>query len=271
MAFHFLFNRRDIDYNQKTITAMDEKDASFKDAANGTPLSTVAVAFEELSKSVKSSRSYDLRLKPFCDACSLVSVLFGSLGIAFKFAELEYCSKLPINHGEKSEKFFETDFKKQVLTAETAQQFRTAFPDRVRDLVEASNMYGTLNNVLDVDVKNDTVRTQGSLSRNLRRVRQGLDLIRAIFENFLSSEYCSLKEAASAAYAQVCAPYHTWAVRTAVYAGMCALPTREQLLLKLNENDESAEKEMRRYIKASLPVIEYIDKLYVSRNISLDW
>ncbi|KAF5952604.1 hypothetical protein HYC85_010548 [Camellia sinensis] len=77
------------------------------------------------------------------------------------------------------------------------------YGDYVRDLVEASNMYGTLNNVLDVDVKNDTVRTQGSLSCNLRRVRQGLDLIRAIFENFLSSEYCSLKEAASAAYAQL--------------------------------------------------------------------
>ncbi|CAL5323247.1 unnamed protein product [Camellia sinensis] len=53
-----------------------------------------------------------------------------------------------------------------------------------------------------------------------------------------SIRYCSLKEAASAAYAQVCAPYHTWAVRTAVYAGMCALPTWEQLLLKLNENGE---------------------------------
>lgn len=46
---------------------------------------------------------------------------------------------------------------------------------------------------------------------------------------------CSLREAASTAYTQVCAPYHTWAVRTAVYAGMYALPTREQLLLKLNE------------------------------------
>ena len=45
----------------------------------------------------------------------------------------------------------------------------------------------------------------------------------------------SLKEAASTAYAQVCAPYHSWAVRTAVSAGMCALPTRDQLLLKLNE------------------------------------
>jgi hypothetical protein len=40
---------------------------------------------------------------------------------------------------------------------------------------------------------------------------------------------------ASTAYAEVCAPYHTWAVRTAVYAGMYTLPTREQLFLKLNE------------------------------------
>jgi hypothetical protein len=44
-----------------------------------------------------------------------------------------------------------------------------------------------------------------------------------------------LKEVASTAYAEVCAPYHTWAVRTAVYAGMYTLPTREQLFLKLNE------------------------------------
>lgn len=49
------------------------------------------------------------------------------------------------------------------------------------------------------------------------------------------SDY-SLKEAASEAYKQVCAPYHTWAVRTAVSAGMCALPTRDQLLLNLNES-----------------------------------
>lgn len=33
----------------------------------------------------------------------------------------------------------------------------------------------------------------------------------------------------------------------------------------------SAEKKMRRYIDASVPVIEYIDKLYISRNITLDW
>lgn len=46
---------------------------------------------------------------------------------------------------------------------------------------------------------------------------------------------CSLKEAASNAYGQVCAPFHTWAIRKAVGAGMYALPTREQLIVRLNE------------------------------------
>lgn len=63
--------------------------------------------------------------------------------------------------------------------------------DKVHDLVEASKTYATLENVLDRDVANDTVKKPGSHSRNLRRVRQGLDLIRALFEEFLSTEYVS--------------------------------------------------------------------------------
>ncbi|XVE53313.1 hypothetical protein DITRI_Ditri02bG0194100 [Diplodiscus trichospermus] len=200
-----------------------------------TPLSAIAQAFEELSEFLRCQTNDEkLRLDTLCDACSLVSVLFSCLGLAFKFAEMEYVAK-------------------------------------VRGLVEASKRFATLENVLDLDVANGTVKKPGSHSRNLRRVRQGLDLIRALFEEFLSSEDYSLKEAASTAYAQVCAPYHTWAVRTAVYAGMCTLPTREQLLLKLNETEHTAEKKMRRYIEASRPVIAHIDKLYISRKISLDW
>ncbi|XP_010066731.1 ACD11 homolog protein-like [Eucalyptus grandis] len=203
-----------------------------------TPLSGIAEAFEEMAglllRPPDDGRSVELRLDKFCDACSLVSVLFGCLGLAFKFAEMEYVAK-------------------------------------VRDLVEASKTHRTLQNILDLDVANDSVRTPGSHTRNLRRVRQGLDLIRALFEQFLSSDDYSLKDAATTAYTQVCAPFHTWAIRTAVYAGMYALPYRDQLLLKLNETDKTAEKKMRRYIKASIPVIQYIDKLYISRNISLDW
>ncbi|XP_042023201.1 ACD11 homolog protein-like [Salvia splendens] len=203
--------------------------------ADFTPLAAVVDAFEQISAVLKAKGlHHDLDLKSFCDACSLVSVLFGCLGIAFKFAEMEYVSK-------------------------------------VNGLAEASQRYRTLNSILDYNTQNNSVRTQGSLSRNLRRVRQGLNLIRALFQNFLSSnDYC-LKDAASAAYAETCAPYHSWAVKTAAYAGMYALPTRDQLLLKLNETEISAEKEMIRYINASLPVIEYIDNLYISRRISLDW
>ncbi|CAH9114885.1 unnamed protein product [Cuscuta europaea] len=202
--------------------------------ASKTPLSAVVDAFEGLFAEM-DTRGYDrIQLKPFCEACSLVSVLFGCLGIAFKFAELEYVAK-------------------------------------VQSLADASKRYETLESVLDYDVKNGSVKTAGSLSRNLRRVRQGLHLIKDIFQNFMSSEYNSLRDAASMAYANVCAPYHTWAVRAAVCAGMYALPTRNQLLERLNENDVSAEQEMKRYINALQPIIEYIDNLYLSRNITLDW
>lgn len=122
---------------KETRTSMGEDDA-FEDntVGNATPLSAVADAFEPLSALVKSRDvDFDLSLKPFCEACSLVSVLFGCLGIAFKFAHSEYVSK-------------------------------------VHHLDKASEVYGTLNNILDYDVENGTVRSPGSLSRNLRRVRQ---------------------------------------------------------------------------------------------------
>ena len=80
------------------ISRMDFDDDDFEDAETGTALSSIADAFEELSDLIKKDKSngasFELRLKPFCDACSLVSVLFGSLGIAFKFAEMEYTSKV---------------------------------------------------------------------------------------------------------------------------------------------------------------------------------
>ena len=47
-----------------------------------------------------------------------------------------------------------------------------------------------------------------------------------------------MKNPASTAYAQVFAPHHGWAIRKAVAAGMYALPTKAQLLKKLNEDGE---------------------------------
>ena len=70
------------------------------DSAVAMPLSAIAEAFEDLVKRLKESakngttQRQHLRLDVFCDACSLVSVLFNCLGFAFKFAELEYVAKV---------------------------------------------------------------------------------------------------------------------------------------------------------------------------------
>ncbi|KAL3751379.1 hypothetical protein ACJRO7_012236 [Eucalyptus globulus] len=105
--------------------------------AVATPLSGIADAFEKLAGSLSGDRGRSgdgaaLQLDALCDACAPVSVLFGCLGIAFKFAEMEFVSK-------------------------------------VSNLVEASKKYCTLEKIIDVDVANRTVKKQGSHTRNLRR------------------------------------------------------------------------------------------------------
>ena len=45
----------------------------------------------------------------------------------------------------------------------------------------------------------------------------------------------TLYDAATTAYGQVCALFLSWAIRKAVGAGMYTLPTREQLIVWLNE------------------------------------
>ncbi|GMN54626.1 hypothetical protein TIFTF001_023744 [Ficus carica] len=262
--------------------------------ADEMPLRKISDAFKDLAATVNSETS-DIEVAPFSRACSLVSPLFGCLGIAFKFAEMDYVSK-------------------------------------VNDLSKASKSIATLQALLDHDMEANCVRNAGSHSRNLLRVKRGLDMVRILFEQILVSEVkgllwsvcgqrfggpfgglkceglfltnlvldveclgsrCdvslslahlvglgnaflveggnSLKDPASKAYGQVFAPHHGWAIRKAVAAGMYALPTKSQLLRKLNEDDASARIQMQNYIAASAPVILYVDKLFHSRNLGIDW
>lgn len=62
------------------------------------PLTSIVEAFEKLAKILDSRQEEgDLNLDTFCKACSLVSILFSCLGLAFKFAEMEYVSKVFYN------------------------------------------------------------------------------------------------------------------------------------------------------------------------------
>lgn len=69
------------------------------------PLRKIAEAFKSLSNSINKDDNNNnsqtlenenclLELAPFSNACSLVSPLFRCLGIAFRFAEMDYVSKV---------------------------------------------------------------------------------------------------------------------------------------------------------------------------------
>jgi hypothetical protein len=63
---------------------------------------------------------------------------------------------------------------------------------KVHDLAEASKSIGTLQSVLDKDVERNSVRKGGSHSRNLLRVKRGLDMVRVLFEQIMVTEYVSI-------------------------------------------------------------------------------
>ncbi|KAJ8549318.1 hypothetical protein K7X08_033025 [Anisodus acutangulus] len=201
------------------------------------PLRKMSEAFKDLANTL-SSQTLDqpahLEVAPFSRACTLVSPLFRCLGIAFKFAELDYVAK-------------------------------------VDDLAEASKYITTLHTMMEQDIQANCVRRAGSHTRNLLRVKRGLDMIKVLFEQIIATEANSLKDPASKAYTQVFAPYHGWAIRTAVSAGMYALPTRQQLMIKLNEDEDSARTQMQNYVASCGTVITYIDKLFISRDLGIDW
>jgi hypothetical protein len=72
----------------------------------------------------------------------------------------------------------------------------------------------------------------------------------------------SLRDPASKAYEQALAPYHGWAIRKAVSAGLYVLPTKEQLLKKLNEDGKYRFTLLAHLRKFNLEVFIYICDLF---------
>ncbi|RVW39490.1 Accelerated cell death 11 [Vitis vinifera] len=61
--------------------------------------------------------------------------------------------------------------------------------DTLMILQKHSSSISTLSALLDHDIEGNCVRKAGSNSRNLLRVKRGLDMVRVLFEHMLASEY----------------------------------------------------------------------------------
>ena len=57
------------------------------------PLQNISESFKALAANINSGNT-TVEVAPFSRACSFISPLFGCLGIAFKFAEMDYVAKV---------------------------------------------------------------------------------------------------------------------------------------------------------------------------------
>lgn len=60
---------------------------------------------------------------------------------------------------------------------------------QVKDLGAAGKEFNTLPVMIDGDVRSDTVRLAGSHTRNLLRVKRGVDMVRILFQHVLMTLY----------------------------------------------------------------------------------
>eukprot|EP00199_Chlamydomonas_sp_CCMP681_P005929 CAMPEP_0119101848 /NCGR_PEP_ID=MMETSP1180-20130426/782_1 /TAXON_ID=3052 ORGANISM="Chlamydomonas cf sp, Strain CCMP681" /NCGR_SAMPLE_ID=MMETSP1180 /ASSEMBLY_ACC=CAM_ASM_000741 /LENGTH=225 /DNA_ID=CAMNT_0007086027 /DNA_START=85 /DNA_END=762 /DNA_ORIENTATION=+ len=119
-----------------------------------------------------------------------------------------------------------------------------------------------LRDIVATDKAAGRVTVKDSCARNLHRLVCCLKFLRVLLENLARSPQVSIKEAATAAYQESLAPIHSYMVRTAVWAGMYVLPTREQFMSQIGETDESARVLGLQFLADAKVVEKHVEKLF---------
>ncbi|KAB2607402.1 glycolipid transfer protein-like [Pyrus ussuriensis x Pyrus communis] len=192
-------------------------------------LTRLADEFEQLAAQLNSPAPFTMEIGNFTQACRLVSPLIRYLGVAMKFADIEYSAK-------------------------------------ISGIEKAGKSVNTLEDLLDSEIQQNTIKHQSSASRFLIRVKRSLEMLKIIFEQIMASSEISIMDAVNTAYKQVFYPYHGWAIRKAVGGALLTVPTRSLFFIKLKVDEASAFVQMQRTIIALAHLIHYIDNLFHSRE-----
>lgn len=150
------------------------------------PLFAIAKSWKGLQGELGSEVQV-LRVDSFSHACSLISPLFGCLGIAFKFAEKDYVSKVSNISWLDCDCNLVLRWRTFLIEAGFSSAI-VLLRVQVHDLSAAARDYATLPAMVDQDIRNNTVRNGGSHTRNLLRVLRGVDMVKVLFEHILVTE-----------------------------------------------------------------------------------
>ncbi|KAJ9700986.1 hypothetical protein PVL29_006356 [Vitis rotundifolia] len=136
----------------------------------------------------------------------------------------------------------------------------------VNDFENRARPDDTLETMIDREIEQECAKQPSSASRSLIRVKRSIIMLRVMFEQMLSSRENSIEGAVSKSYEQSFAAFHGWASRTAVFASLPHLPTRDKLMKKLTENEASMTVKMQSFIDSSAILVQYIRGLFHSRE-----
>ncbi|RXH85250.1 accelerated cell death 11-like [Malus sylvestris] len=192
-------------------------------------MTRLADEFEQLAAQLNSPAPITMEIGKFTQACRLVSPLIRHLGVASKFADIEYSAKVSV-------------------------------------IEKAGKSVNTLEDSLDREIQQNTFKPHNSASRSLIRVRRSLEMLKIIFEQTMASSEKSIMDPVKTAYNQVLYPYHGWALRKTFVGALHTLPTKSLFFKRVKLDEASAFVQMQRTVTALAPLIHYIDNLFHSRE-----
>ncbi|RZC48191.1 hypothetical protein C5167_041137 [Papaver somniferum] len=203
-----------------------------------TLLKKMSQAFRELADTVNQNK--DMEVKPFAKACSYITDLMRHIGPLSKFAVDD-------------------------------------FAPRVCDLEAASRSFRSLRSMMCGNIEQNNVRSPGSHTRNLLMVKRVIELVNILFQQIVATNYDdkgdnSLASQGLAAYLTVFSQYHGTGLKATVEFFKPHIPSKAQLLVKLEEIDEaSCVAQMRIIAEAATRITQHIDNLFITRDLGLDW
>jgi hypothetical protein len=129
-------------------------------------------------------------------------------------------------------------------------------------IIKVAATHTTLDQIIDADKVAGVTTKKNSCARNLHRLTSVITFVQRLLEKLCESSTSTLRDAASVAYEEVMAPFHTYVVRAGVRAGLLALPSKETFLASIGETLETAKGHSDEFIVAAKSVTPDILQLY---------
>ncbi|GLC37363.1 hypothetical protein PLESTB_001595300 [Pleodorina starrii] len=133
---------------------------------------------------------------------------------------------------------------------------------KVESIKRVSAQLITLREVVEVDIRANRATNKGSCARNLHRLMLVITFVRLMLSNLLENPSMQLKDALWNAYQGSLSPIHTYMVRTAVWAGLVTMPSRETFMRSIGETEESARAHVPAVVAAAGEVVARLETLY---------